>query len=190
MGRKSQYAGKIMKGGAMQSQPGADLLTALEAKGWSIQRSDSSGPLVPPELSGRYPRLPAELVEFLQAMDSCVNADETVWFLCREDYRRTDGESFRWNEFELMCLEDNDADARDRIRRFWDLHFPIMLCVHSDYDYLAVSLDEQSYGQVVHGCGPEFEETTTIAGSFTQFLAMFRERALNHRDDYPLSMFL
>jgi SMI1/KNR4 family protein SUKH-1 len=173
-----------------ESQVGVDLLSALQARGWSIQRSDSSESLLPAELRERYPRLPSELIEFLQAMDSCANADETAWFLCREDYRRADGETFRWNEFELMCLEDNDADAQKRIRSFWDLHFPIMLCVHSDYDYLAVSLDGPTYGQIVHGCGPDFEETTTVAGSFAEFLAMLKDSALGRRDDYPLSMFL
>ena len=173
-----------------ESQLGADLLNALDTRGWSIQRSDSSEFLLPPDLRERYPQLPAEVIEFLQAMESCVNADETVWFLCREDYRRTDDQSFRWNEFELICLENDDANARERIRRFWDLHFPIMLCVHSDYDYLAVSLETQTYGQIVHGCGPEFEETTVVAGTFTEFLTMFTETALGHRDDYPLSMFL
>ena len=69
-----------------------------------------------------------------------------------------------------MSLERDDPDAQKQVRGFWDFHFPFMLAVHSDYDYLAVSLDERFYGQVVHGCGPAFEETSLVAPSFSLFL--------------------
>lgn len=174
----------------MRTQPGAELLQALQARGWMIAHSDSAEPLLPPDLQQRYPRLPAELTAFLETIDSCANAEETVWFLCREDYRLRDAERFRWNEFELMILEDADADAQERVRRFWDRHFPFLLCVHSDYDYLALSLDEKSFGAIVHGCGPVFEETTQVASSFTEFLTLFRKYATGDRDDYPLSYFV
>jgi len=173
------------------AQLGTDLLAALQERGWSVQRSAATEPLLPPPVRARYPRLPAELTTFLAAIESCANAEETVWFLCREDYRRPDGEAFRWNEFELMILEgEEDAAAQQQVRGFWDRHFPFMLAVHSDYDYLAVSLDERSYGQIVHGCGPAFEETSLVAPSFAEFLAVFRETAAGQRDDYPLSYFV
>src|SRR5690242_3674984 len=173
-----------------ETQIGAGLLRLLQARGWSIQRSSSQEPLLPLQLQQRYPQLPVELTGFLQSLESCVNADENVWFLCREDYRRTDEQGFRWNEFELMSLEMNDGTEQERVRRFWNLHFPFMLCVHSDYDYLAVSLDPQSYGQIVHGCGPDFEEIALVAPSFTQFVTMLEATAAGRRDDYPLSLFL
>jgi hypothetical protein len=171
-------------------QLGADLLRVLQGRGWRIEYSTSREPLLPSDVQQRYPRVPVELIGFLQTMESCTNAEENVWFLCREDYRRSDEQSFRWNEFELMCLETDDIEEREQIRGFWDLHFPFMLCVHSDYDYLAVSLDEQSYGEIVHGAGFEFEQTTSLARSFAQFLTLFRETAEGRRDDYPLSYFL
>ena len=65
-----------------------------------------------------------------------------------------------------------------------------MLAVHSDYDYLAVSLAEDSYGQIVHGYGPEFEETSIVAPSFAHFMRLFGEEAAGIRDSYPLSVFL
>jgi hypothetical protein len=168
----------------------ADLLRELERKGWSIQHGTSREPLLPPAVSQRYTRLPTELVAFLEKFDSAVNADETVWFLCREDYRRTGGESFRWNEFELMVLEDADAEEQAQIRKFWDRHFPFALAVHSDYDYLAVSLDPASFGTIVHGCGPDFEETTAVAPSFAEFLRLHREAAAGRRDEWPLNYFV
>jgi hypothetical protein len=173
------------------AQRGADLLAALQEKGWSVQRAASTEPLLPPDVQARYPRLPAELTGFLAAIESCVNAEETVWFLSREDYRRTDGDAFRWNEFERMILEgEEDGALQQQVRGFWDRHFPFMLAVHSDYDYLAVSLDERSYGEIVHGSGPAFDETSTVAPSFAEFLALLKETAAGRRDDYPLSYFV
>lgn len=171
-------------------QLGADLIATLEARGWTFKRSTSREPLLSPDMSRRYPRVPVALTAFLESLDSGVNGDETVWFLCREDYRRTDGEAFRWNEFELMTSEDADAEQQARIRAFWDRHFPFMLCVHSDYDYLAVSLDPKSYGEIVHGCGPEFEETSRVAPSFEHFLSIFKDAVAAGRDDYPLGSFI
>ena len=169
---------------------GAELLTVLQERGWRIQHGASSEPLLPPHVRQRYPRVPAELTGFLETIESCTNAAEDVWFLCRADYRRTDEQSFRWNEFELMGLETDDIEWQGQIRGFWDLHFPFMLAVHSDYDYLAVSLHERSHGQIVHGCGPEFEEASPVAPSFAQFLTLFGEAAAGVRANYPLSYFL
>lgn len=168
----------------------AELLKALESRGWKVQRSASREPLLPPEVRQRYPRVPAELVAFLESLDSGVNADETVWFLCREDFRRTDDQGFRWNEFERMVSEDASPEDQLRTRQFWDRHLPFMLCVHSDYDYLAVDLDSRSYGAIVHGCGPGFEETSLVAPSFERFLKIFKEAVAAGRDDYPLGYFM
>lgn len=167
----------------------AQVLEALEGRGWKVPRGTSREPLLPPEVSKRYPRIPAELIAFLEKMEACVNAEETVWFLCRPDFR-ADAEGFRWNEFELMTLEGGDAESSVRTRKFWDRHFPFMLCVHSDYDYLAVDLDARSYGTIVHGCGPDFEETSIVAPSFEQFLKVYLDAAAGRRDDYPLTFFV
>ena len=171
-------------------QVGSDLLTALRDKGWNIQLSDSREPLLPPDLQRRYPRLPVELTDFLEQIESAANADENIWFLCRTDFRNTDTQSFRWNELELMLLENDDAEQQAETRKFWDMHFPFMLATHSDYDYLAVSLEEQSYGQIVHGCELELQEPSVVAPSFAEFLALFKDTAAGRRDDYPLTSFV
>lgn len=165
----------------------------LQERGWRIERSSSREPLLPPPLLRRYPRLPIELTSFLEGLESCVNRDQNVWFLCREDFRGTDEQSFRWNEYEVMSLEAAGGDPvwQVQIRSFWDRHFPFMLAVHSDYDYLAVSLEDRSYGSIVHGFGPEFEETsTTVAPSFMEILALFKLAASEEMEDHPLSLFL
>jgi hypothetical protein len=174
------------------SELGEDLLLVLQDRGWRIERSASREPLLPVEVARRYPRLPVELTRFLERIESCVNVDENVWFLCRADYRRTDEQGFRWDEFERMSLEaaSGDLEWQAQVRSFWNRHFPFMMAVHSDYDYLAVNLEERSYGAVVHGSGPEFEETSIVAASFAQFTTLLRETAAGHSDEYPLSSFL
>ena len=143
-------------------QLGADVLKELEARGWKIERSTSREPLLPAEISRRYPRIPGELIGFLEM-----------------------------NEFELMSLDqDDDVEWKTQVRGFWDRHFPFMLAVHSDYDYLAVSLDGRSYGEVVHGCGDDFLQPSAIAPSFAEFLTLFREFVASRRDDYPLGVFV
>lgn len=171
-------------------QLGADLLKVLRDKGWDVQLSDSREPLFPADVRRRYPRVPVELTDFLERIETCVNADENIWFLCRSDFRRTDAQSFRWNEFELMSLETDNIEWQAQARKFWDLHLPFMLATHSDYAYLAVRLDERSYGEVVHGYGLELEEPSVVAPSFAQFLTLFSETVVGHRADYPLIDFV
>jgi hypothetical protein len=65
-----------------------------------------------------------------------------------------------------------------------------MLAVRSDYDYLAIDLNERSYGRVVHGCGDDFEAPSPLAASFEEFVTVFKEAADNRRDEYPLGYFL
>ena len=87
-------------------------------------------------------------------------------------------------------VDPDDSEWQAQVRSFWDHHFPFMLAVHSDYDYLAVSLEEQSYGGIVHGFWPDFEEPSIVASSFTEFLALFEVAASGEEADYPLSLFL
>ena len=171
-------------------QIGDQLFQALRDKGWEIELSDSREPLLPPDLLRRYPRLPPELTDFLQRIESAANSEENIWFLSRSDFHRTDADHFRWNEFELMLLENGDGKQQAETRKFWDLHFPFMLATHSDYDYLAVSLDDRSYGQVMHGGELEMQNPSIVAPSFAEFLALFRETAAGRRDDYPLTSFV
>jgi hypothetical protein len=170
-------------------QVGDELLKALKDKGWNVQTSQSREPLLPPDLQRRYPKLPAELTEFLEQIATCENDSGDIWFLCPDDFRRTGSDAFRWNEMELMMLETGDAEQQARTREFWNRHLPFMLATHSDYDYLAVSLDERSYGAIVHG-SDELEEPSLVAPSFAEFLTLLRDTATGRLDDYPLTSFV
>jgi hypothetical protein len=130
-----------------------------------------------------------EVRTFLSAIDVCCSPDETAWFLTADHYARTSGPAFRWNEIELMGLEAaaGNQDWQREVTAFWDQHFPVMLAVHSDYDYLAVSLDS---GAVVHGNAAEPEEASPVAGSFPEFLRALESEAAAVEARYPFAIFL
>jgi hypothetical protein len=171
---------------------GEDLLRALEGLGWQVRRSASPEPLLPASIQQRYSCLPKELTQFLSGLDLCTNKEQTVWFMTREDYAETDPAKFEWDFCESLSLEsaESDAEAQVKIRSFWDRHFPFMLAVHSDYDYLAISLAERSYGEIVHGSELYFESPTTVAPSFLEFLIIFKGVAEGKEDEGLLSFFL
>lgn len=167
------------------------LLATLSRCGWHVVRRRLGEDLLPRELQTRYPRLPAELESFLSNLELCCNSKDTVWFLTRENYLPTPDDRFRWNEHELMSLDaaDDNDDEMVRIRAYWDRHFPFLFAVHSDYDYLAVDLSHETYGQIVHGYMPEPEQSSLVARSFADFVEMFVE-SLSGNAEYPLSCFI
>jgi hypothetical protein len=168
------------------------LLTALRKRGWVIRDRTDVIPLLPDDVRARYPSVPPAVSAFLEGFDVCQNADENVWFLSPADFRRTDPDGFRWNECELMALENDEGDAAAQaaVRAFWNAHLPIMMAVHSDYDYLAVRLTEPGAGSIVHGCAPDWEEPSRVAGSFEEFLQSFTAEAASSNAEYPYSVFL
>jgi hypothetical protein len=165
------------------------LLEVLGRRGWIVRHAPRPRELLSPAISGRYVGLPKEALTFLSTIDVCHSADETAWFLTAEDYARTTGPGIRWNECEIMGLEaaEGDPNWQREVTAFWHRHFPLMLAVHSDYDYLAISLDT---GAVVHGYAPEWEEASPVAGSFPEFLRVFESEAAAPEARDPLSIFL
>jgi hypothetical protein len=165
------------------------LLEVLRRRGWTVLVTPSRAPLLPPPVTARYPNLPPEVTEFLSQLEVCTSADETVWFLTRADYSRTDGPGFRWNEYELMGMDAaaTDPGMAEEVQRFWDRHFPFVFAVHSDYDYLALRLDD---GAVVHGYAPEWESPTLVSASFRVFIREFEAAAASPKPEWPLSVFM
>jgi hypothetical protein len=169
-----------------------DLLGNLRARGWSVDLATTNSQLLPLEVAARYPSLPRSVTTFLSKLDRCINREEDAWFLTRQFFAAEPGEGFRWNEFEMMAI-DSISDEPSRvgdIRRFWDNHFPFMVAVHSDYDYLAVRLSSEGFGQIVHGCAPEWEEPSVVSGSFTDFLELFAIAAASDSAGHPFAIFL
>jgi hypothetical protein len=123
---------------------------------------------LPQNVFERY-NIPIEYKQFLENIESCINADENVWFLCIEDYLPKSEDDFRWNEFELISLEsaDDDAELINRIKNYWNKHFPIIMSVRGDYEYYAINVENK---KIVYGCEPEFEESKIVAHDFYELL--------------------
>ena len=83
----------------------SELFEALRARGWEIKEQAGVAELLPAEVRARYPHVPAAVAEFLGGLDVCHNATEDAWMLTPEDFRKTDPDGFRWNEYELMAKE-------------------------------------------------------------------------------------
>ncbi len=146
------------------------LCDTLRRQGWTVEKQDGALAGVPPCVAERYGRLPAEWLEFLCAVRRCINADQTAWLLCADDYGEQEDDAFRWNEFELMSLraaeDEGDAEARRAVQAFWDGHLPVACSVAGEYEYYAIRTAD---GCVVHGVGPLFEEAGEAAPSFREF---------------------
>jgi hypothetical protein len=167
------------------------LFSALLRRGWVVRFSTAEQPLLPAAIELRYRSLPSEVAALLSSVDICRNPPGDSWLLTSEDYARTTQSGFRWNEYECIALEaTTDPLERAAITAFWDNHFPFMLAVHSDYDYLAVRRTADGFGTVVHGFSPEWESPSVVAPSFSTFLETFIVAASESEPEYPLNLFL
>lgn len=142
-------------------------LAFMRAKGCMVETGPAS-PL-PQWITERYHNLPALWLQFIGEVRELFSADETVWFLCAEDYDTRLDQAWRWNEWEELSLQSAQSDESwaGEIKAFWDEHLPIVLSVRDGYAYYAISMTD---GCVVYGSEPEFEECTLVAGSFAEFL--------------------
>lgn len=168
------------------------LLTELRKRGWVIKEAADVLALLPEQIRGRYPAVPPAVEQFLRSFEVCHNATEDAWMLTPADFRKTDAEGFRWNEYEFMAIEaaEGEADRQSEVRAFWDEHLPIMMAVHSDYDYLAVRLAQPNFGSIVHGYAPEWDNPSVVSRSFEEFLVRFTVEAGSREPAYPYALFL
>ncbi|HXK33236.1 MAG TPA: hypothetical protein VNM91_04385 [Dehalococcoidia bacterium] len=157
-------------------------LNLLRSKGWTVDEIRPGDHVeLPPEIRGRYPRIPEQYERFLARVRTCVNADETTWFLCAEDFHQpASDDSFTWNEFERMELDDGGPRAADpaEVRRFWDEHMPFMLSVGGEYQYLGFRVGNDRFGSVVEGYDIDLRDPTDIAADFDEFMRL-HTNALN-----------
>jgi hypothetical protein len=150
----------------------AEALSALQQVGWSVVSERSAGPLLMPAQLRRYAEAPSVFLECLATLSVCHNRSKTAWLYTRADYAREDERSIRWDECERLSLNSAETnDQRMQISAFWDAHLPFAMACHSDYEYLAIDLRPgNSFGSVVHGLGPEFEETSVLFSNVESFL--------------------
>lgn len=148
------------------------IIDELDRAGWSISRKTTPSLSLNLAISARYPNIPEDYVMFLENVISCINPDQTAWFLVEDDYNGTSDSAFAWNEFENQSLEaaEDDTELIDNIKHFWDQHMPIMLSVKSGYAYLAITVSERNHGSIVYGGEPEYEDSEKITDSFQELL--------------------
>jgi hypothetical protein len=147
------------------------LIQVLAENGWKVKTMDTAF-LLPSNLTDRYPELPAEIVKILSGIDDCISLDDKSWLLCLPDYQGNRDTEFLWNEFECRSLEaaKGDKDWEMEIVDIWNNHFPVSISVRDGYEYAAISLAPISYGKIVAGREPEYEETTFVAANFRGFV--------------------
>lgn len=132
----------------------------------------------------RYPNLPKDYLTFLEDLEYCVTKEEKSWFNTIGDFNGTIDNGFRWNEFELMILEDYDEEIDEDAKvviEFWNNHIPFLMSCKNYYCYFAICLLTDSYGQIVYGNEPEFEETETVATDFLEFMTKLITKSLDKK---------
>lgn len=159
-----------------------ETMEALRGAGWQVETADPPRPL-PEAITRRYPDLPALAVEWATHVESCVSSYEGCWVPGAEDYGADpdDDRQFRWDEFERMMTEPDGADfaGAEAAVAFWDRHFPVLLYVAGDYEYVALCTDPQSpdRGKAMHGYVVDYDSPRVLADSFAGFLGMLRDAA-------------
>ena len=156
----------------MTEQSLQEYLELLKSKGWRVELWDGAmPPALAPSFTLRYPRIPADYLKFLQRVKSCVNADETVWFLCLDDYNRTSDSEWAWDTMEQTDLDGADEDWRAEVVEFWNRHMPFMFSVGGEYAYLAFRVNVEPFGSVVEGW-EVLTEPRDRAKSFDDFIRL------------------
>lgn len=171
----------------MTDQSLQEYLELMKSKGWHVELWDSE---TPPALDAsftlRYPRVPADYLKFLQMVKVCENADETVWFLCLDDYNNTSDTSWAWDAMEQTYLEEQDDEKRRReIVDFWNRQMPFMFSIGGEYAYMAFRVGEELYGSVVEGW-ESLTEVSERAKSFEEFVRLHTAALRGDFDDSTL----
>lgn len=150
----------------------------MKENGWGIEWNDTQGESLPEAITNRYRNIPEQWLGFISRYKYMVSSDETMWFLCAEDFDIQGDKAFQWNEWELLSLGSAEGDTKwqDRIREFWDNHLPIVMSVKGGYSYYAIAIKD---GSIVHGAEPEFEECEVVAVSFMDFMEKIVNRGLS-----------
>ena len=164
-------------------------LDVLRTAGWRVELTTGGGTILNESFTLRHPRIPDDYRKFLDRVSFCANADETVWFLCIDDYNGTSEFVWAWNEMEKISLEgaEGNQEKTAAVVAFWNRHLPFMYSVGGDYAYLAFRSADESFGSVVDGYDIALTEVTEVAGSFEEFVSLHSaavRRESNALQDY------
>ncbi|MDF4202095.1 SMI1/KNR4 family protein [Maribacter sp. SA7] len=137
---------------------------------------------IPKSLLKRYNNLPIEYLTFLKNFEEITNEDDTAWFNLIKEFNGNSESEFKWNEFELLSLEwsEDDNEELKVITGFWNHHIPIILSVKDEYQFLAISLEKEKYGEIVHGTEPEFENIKKVCNNFNELIDLLEKKELKN----------
>lgn len=129
------------------------------------------------EITRRYKTIPKSYLDFLNQFMVIANRQDNFWFNSIEIFNNESNQVFKWNDFELQSLEafEDDKDEQINIKDFWDQNLPIAFSVIGEYQYLAICLNEDNYGEIVYGVEPEFEESEKVCDNFDQLSDLFAD---------------
>ena len=120
--------------------------------------------------------IPGEYKTFLENIKMCENNEQTVWFLCINDYSEESRSSFIWDEYKNMCSQ-YPYNEDDEIENYFKKFLPVVLNIRSEHNfsgnfkYYAINTEtnEIIYGHGL-GYGEEFENIKVISNDFISFL--------------------
>ncbi|WP_405397578.1 hypothetical protein [Maribacter sp. Asnod2-G09] len=134
------------------------------------------------KLVERYTNIPAEYLLFLKSFETIANSSDTAWFNSVQDFNEQSDNEYKWKEFEILSLEwsEDDDDELVNVAEFWNHHIPILLSVKDGFQFLAISLANENYGEIVHGQEPVFEEVTKICNNFNELINLLANNKLQN----------
>ncbi|MCW3060929.1 MAG: hypothetical protein JWQ02_2750 [Capsulimonas sp.] len=155
------------------------LIEQLKNNNWNVSPQRPADFFLSSEITSRYSNIPTPFLTFLSQVSECVNPDNSAWFLLASNFNRTSSYAMSWDYIEALDSDSAMGDEKliAEIDAFWDRHIPIMHGVRSDISFVAICLSEECYGTIVHSFSPNFQEASTIADSFPQFLEMLANAA-------------
>ena len=160
-------------------------LDVLRAAGWRVELTSGGGTTLNESFTLRHPRVPDDYRQFLDHVKFCANADETVWFLCGDDYNGTSEFDWAWNDMEKIGLEgaEGNQEKAAKVVEFWNRHLPFMYSVGGDYAYLAFRTTGEAFGSIVDGYDIALTEVTDVARSFAEFITLHSAAVRGESDE-------
>ena len=114
---------------------------------------------------------------FLENVRMCINEEETIWFLCINDYLEDSRSSFIWDEYKDFAFKYSyDEEEKEEIEYYFNTIVPIFFetegrnVISGNFNYFGINIETD---EIVAGSGLEFtvfEDLKIIADNFEMFL--------------------
>jgi hypothetical protein len=113
---------------------------------------------------------------FLENVKICLNEEETIWFLCINDYLEESKSFSIWDEYKDLLLQFS-WDEENEMEYYFNKMFPIIINVSSKYKYFGkfkyYAINTETNEIIVgygNGYGEECEDIKIISNDFETFL--------------------